>query len=316
MSSSRLFTSPTKPLITFIINAVTAHRLKYHSHDPCAPPVFVGLQGPPGIGKSTLAKQIYDHLSSPPNDLLSIFLSLDDLYLTRSDQLKLQEDYPNNSLFHGRGLPGTHDLPLTQRVIYALENVNALRKIQVPRYDKSVHNGLGDRAGFEEITVPKGRKVDLVIFEGWMVGFSPLPSHLLKSLYNDVIQMSKGQNTNSCPFMTRYPVENLIQMNEKLAEYKEKIWPYLGSLITLVPNDFAFVCKWRQQEKQEMKARNGGVGMSDEAVEEFVARYMPCFELYCRQENLPDQCLFQAWQGRGLRVIMDQDRQVLDTTLF
>jgi D-glycerate 3-kinase len=47
--------------------------------------------------------------------------------------------------------------------------------LRVPVYDKSRHGGRGDRAPeaeWREVTGP----VDLVILEGWMLGFEPVPA--------------------------------------------------------------------------------------------------------------------------------------------
>ena len=41
------------------------------------------------------------------------------------------------------------------------------------RYDKSSHEGQGDRAPDTKWQQVKG-KVDVVLFEGWMLGFKPL----------------------------------------------------------------------------------------------------------------------------------------------
>lgn len=43
----------------------------------------------------------------------------------------------------------------------------------VPQYDKSLHKGRGDRAPFGRWLTATG-PVDVVILEGWMLGFTPL----------------------------------------------------------------------------------------------------------------------------------------------
>ena len=42
--------------------------------------------------------------------------------------------------------------------------------VEIPRYDKSAYNGKGDRAKQSEWMKMKG-PLDLVIVEGWMLGF-------------------------------------------------------------------------------------------------------------------------------------------------
>jgi D-glycerate 3-kinase len=43
----------------------------------------------------------------------------------------------------------------------------------VPRYDKSAFGGQGDTAGKENWPVVTG-PLDIILFEGWMLGFSPI----------------------------------------------------------------------------------------------------------------------------------------------
>ena len=47
------------------------------------------------------------------------------------------------------------------------------QQILIPQYDKSLNNGKGDRANpkyYKKINGP----IDLVIVEGWMLGYKPL----------------------------------------------------------------------------------------------------------------------------------------------
>ena len=46
-------------------------------------------------------------------------------------------------------------------------------EIDIPRYDKSAYNGKGDRAKQSEWMKMNG-PLDLVIVEGWMLGFNPV----------------------------------------------------------------------------------------------------------------------------------------------
>ncbi|XP_072069244.1 D-glycerate 3-kinase, chloroplastic-like [Arachis hypogaea] len=54
-------------------------------------------------------------------------------------------------------------------------------KIKPPRYDKSAFNGRGDRADpstWPEVEGP----LTVVLFEGWMLGFKPLPTKVVKAV--------------------------------------------------------------------------------------------------------------------------------------
>ena len=75
-------------------------------------PLIIGISGPQGSGKSYLTNQLYNYLQTKyhPN-LKTIQFSMDDFYLCKSDQDKLN-DSTENPLLKGRGLPGTHELSL------------------------------------------------------------------------------------------------------------------------------------------------------------------------------------------------------------
>lgn len=57
------------------------------------------------------------------------------------------------------------------------------------------------------------------------------------------------------------------------------------------------------QQEHAMKSKNGGVGMTDQEVEDFVARYMPGYECF-------GAGIDKRWQGALLRVVIDKERQV------
>ena len=86
---------------------------------------------------------------------------------------------PGNRLLQVRGNAGTHDLALGTQTLQALHDANSggsngAAEIAVPRYDKSQNGGRGDRA--QPATWPRVQgPLDIVLFEGWMLGFRPVP---------------------------------------------------------------------------------------------------------------------------------------------
>lgn len=88
-----------------------------------------------------------------------------------------------NRLLQVRGNAGTHDLGLGSRTLAALKGANAGggAEVAVPRYDKSCHGGRGDRAAESAWPVVKG-PLDIVLFEGWMLGFSPIPTEAVEKV--------------------------------------------------------------------------------------------------------------------------------------
>src|SRR5581483_6267411 len=81
--------------------------------------------------------------------------------------------HPGNPCLRYRGYPGTHDVALGEQVLDALAGLEPGAEARVPRYAKGARGGRGDRApasGWTRIVGP----VDVILVEGWMLGFSPV----------------------------------------------------------------------------------------------------------------------------------------------
>ena len=107
-------------------------------------PVVIGLQAPQGAGKTTLGKYMLDLL--PRLGLRGVSVSIDDFYLPRADQVAVASAHPGNPYLEHRGYPGTHDIALGESTIAALRSIGERGRARVPVYDKSQHDGRGDRA--------------------------------------------------------------------------------------------------------------------------------------------------------------------------
>lgn len=135
--------------------------------------VLIGINGPQGCGKSTLCESIVK--ASPDQGFRSATLSIDDFYLTRSEQVALAARNPNDPTLQQRGYPGTHDIKLGAEILTALKKMKSVGTVLCPQYDKSAHSGQGDR-------FPKGKwkniqgPLDILLFEGWMLGY-PITSY-------------------------------------------------------------------------------------------------------------------------------------------
>lgn len=82
--------------------------------------------------------------------------------------------HPENPLLQVRGQAGTHDINLARQTLDQLKAATSeSSEVGLVRYDKSSHEGQGDRAPDTKWQQVKG-KVDVVLFEGWMLGFKPL----------------------------------------------------------------------------------------------------------------------------------------------
>ncbi len=210
-------------------------------------PLILGLQAPQGAGKTTIGTRVLAAL--PDLGLRATSVSIDDFYLKRTEQLALAAAHPGNPYLEHRGYPGTHDVGLGDRTLAALRGVIAGRATRVPVYDKSQHGGRGDRApesDWREVAGP----IDLVIVEGWMLGFEPVAD-------------------------ARLPDPRLAYPNQALAQYS-RWYQHLDAFIVLRPLDWNYVVEWRIEAEENMRAA-GKPGLSREAIEDYVRRFLPAY---------------------------------------
>ena len=203
-----------------------------------------GVLGGQGTGKTTLCiilKLILNYFGFSVANL-----SIDDLYLTHEQRQDLRRQDPR---LIWRGPPGTHDVALGLQVIEQCLQADNEAEILLPRFDKSKHNGSGDRINPESVAKP-----DILLFEGWFVGVRPLTEDCF----------------NNCPepIITREDRQFAKDNNQRLQAYLP-LWDKLDSLIILYPEDYRLSQQWRQQAEQKMMA-SGKTGMKDEEIERFV----------------------------------------------
>lgn len=198
-------------------------------------------------GKSFLTSLLPEVLAAPPHNLRLAALSLDDLYLPHAELTQLAAEYPDNKLLHGRGQPGTHDIPLGHGCLEALAGINASRgSAELPVYDKSKFSGKGDRS--DEI-VKVDAPIDIVIFEGWATGFYSISEEDLSKTYEeakkDPTGYAQARYGYDAPFFLSHDMKSLLQINEKLKEYEDLLWKYIDCFIQLRPESMSYVWKWR-----------------------------------------------------------------------
>ncbi|PZV11383.1 MAG: glycerate kinase [Leptolyngbya sp.] len=212
-------------------------------HQQVGRPFVQGILGGQGTGKTTLGKLltvILRHLG-----LNALNWSLDDLYKTFSDRQALQTQDPR---LIWRGPPGTHDVAL------GIETLDRLRQpsdqiISIPRFDKSLHNGAGDRT-----TPDLVQNIDIILFEGWFVGVQPIDPAAF--------------DPAPPPILTEADRTFARDVNAGLQDYLP-LWKRLDSLWVLYLSDYRLSKQWRKQAEHQMKA-TGKLGMSDPEIEAFV----------------------------------------------
>lgn len=212
-----------------------------------AGPLIQGILGGQGTGKTTLTLILRQILAAMSYS--TVELSIDDLYKTYADRAQLRQADPR---LRWRGPPGTHDIDLGIATLDQLKSAQPGDRVAVPRFDKSLHGGEGDRV--EPAWLPPA---DIVLFEGWFVGARPISVDAFK--------------TAPDPIYTEADRQFARDMNRRLADYLP-LWDRLDRLMVICPEDYRLSKQWRLQAEHQMKAQ-GKPGMSDAVIDEFVSYF-------------------------------------------
>ncbi|KDN39816.1 hypothetical protein RSAG8_08608, partial [Rhizoctonia solani AG-8 WAC10335] len=234
------------------------------------------------------------------------------MYLPYDGLVRVGQAYPDNALLQGRGLPGTHDPVLGADILERLSRINVGDNslVSLPVFDKSAYRGFGDRSNE---TIEVRPPVDVVILEGWCFGFQPLPLAELERRYSEPETEGGAGKIPSLPrYFKSHSLKSLEAINGNLKNYADLWYRYFTHFIQIAPKNLYDVFDWRLQQEHAMKLKNGGHGMTDEEVHNFVARYMPGYELF--QDTIGSQS--NPWIGRGIRVVLDKQRAVIRTEQF
>jgi D-glycerate 3-kinase len=169
---------------------------------------------------------------------------------------------------------------------------------KIPMYDKSAYNGQGDRVPttlWKTRNGPGEPKVQVVIFEGWCVGFRSLPRE-------DIEAKQAGPSIS----LHKYKLQDLLFINEKLKDY-DVMTDAFDAFIHIDAEETGYVYQWRLEQEAALK-RDKGSGMTDEEVKRFVDGYYPAYELYT--DGVRAGVLQDKGHGRQLRLVVDRNRRV------
>lgn len=282
-------------------------------------PFVLGLSGLQGSGKSTWAAALSQALTSQYN-LKNRTLSLDDLYRDHPELVAIREVNPNNGLLQTRGQPGTHDEVLAKQFFdQVLGRVDSEKKtVKWPAYDKSLHSGQGGRVPVDEWEeVALGQDLDVLIFEGWALGFQPLTKEEVTRKWEQA-KASESQQSEEWSLtntLANHKVDHLLLINENLRRYCDTFAgpQHFDGFLHLSTDKLVQVYEWRLG--QEKALREHKPGMSDEQVIKFVKGYMPAYELFL--ERLQNKNLFGSEGDRAsgkkhVQVILNKAREVME----
>ncbi len=202
---------------------------------------IIGISALPGTGKTTLGKWL-EAISLKLNFKIAV-ISIDDFYLP-SDEMKLA--IMNNPWNVSRGFPGSHSVKLMRE---KLLNWKINGELNVPVYDKSLRNGLGDRSHWR-LDYP-----DLLILEGWFLGVKPLDNH-----YNYASIISSE--------LTPHESSYRLNIQNNLNEYLD-VWNLIDNIWYLKPLRFEYMNMWKSNQEKEMFLQKGNA-LQDEKLSNFL----------------------------------------------
>lgn len=209
----------------------------------------MGLQGPQGCGKSTVAAAVIEALGE--RGVRAATVSIDDFYLTRAEQLALSARHPDNPYLLYRGYPGTHDVALGAATIDALKALGPGDELAIPTYDKSAHGGRGDRAPRDRWRRVRG-PLDVIVVEGWMLGFSAASPEALEPA--------------------------LRMPNDALRAYVD--WHRrLDAFVSLRAPSLDIIVHWRIDAERARRER-GEQALSDDEARDYIERFLPAYRAW------------------------------------
>ena len=199
----------------------------------------LGLQAPVGAGKSTLARQLQD-LATTVGLRLAV-ASIDDAYHGWAER---QRRLAGNPFGVNRVPPGSHDPELLVAAITAWREGGLLT---VPRFDKTLRQGQGDRNGWQ-----RWSDADALLLEGWLVGYQPVGEARLSRWLAD---HPEELNAAEQAWLHRW--------DQALADY-QALWQCCDSFWMLQPERTSSVLRWRLQAEARQRRRGGQVLSSRE----------------------------------------------------
>ncbi len=195
-------------------------------------PYLIGLGGGQGTGKTTISSILKIILTKYFK--LNVFkISIDDLYKTRKDRIKLSKRI--HPLLMTRGVPGTHDINFIFDLLKKVKN-KKFNQQRLPKFNKAIDDRLKRKSWYLVKKVP-----DVIIFEGWCVGARAEKNITLKKSIN---------------FLERTADKNLKwrkYVNGQLQTKYKKLFSKLDCLLFLKAGNFKLLQSWRLKQETLLK---------------------------------------------------------------
>jgi len=225
----------------------------YHDYKKNKKIKIIGLSGGQGAGKSTIT-QVLKLILEIKYNLSVVCFSIDDFYKTLSERNSLAKNV--NKLFKTRGVPGTHDTNLINKIFTNLTK-KKFRTVFIPCFDKS-RDDRSPKKYWQKID----QKPKVIIFEGWCIGARPQQN---KDLLKPINILEKKQDLD---------LKWRIRVNNELKNDYKKIFNKINMLIFLKVPNFNCVYKWRLLQEKKLKLTSKGKKiMSPLKIREFIMYY-------------------------------------------
>ena len=231
---------------------------------------IIGISALPGTGKTSLGFLLKE-LSLNFKTNIEV-ISIDDFYLPSEKMINAVKENPWKV---SRGFPGTHSTELMiEKLIYWKETGT----LNVPVFDKSLRNGLGDRSHWIN------KYPDLVIIEGWFLGVLPN----LNSL---------NINSDSCFSITSNESIYRYAIQENLYSYID-VWSLIDKVWHLKPKRFEYMNRWKIQQEQEMLEKKGSA-----LVDNHLSNFLRMLTI-----SIPHECFDQI--NSDFLIVLKDDRKL------
>ena len=252
--------------------------LSWLERAPAAP--VLALQAPVGAGKTTLSRAL-QQLAALIGCRLAV-VSIDDAYLGWQER---QQRMAGNPFGVNRVPPGSHDVDLLLQAMAAWRaHSGPERELRLPRFDKTLRRGQGDRAGFVTTAA------DALLLEGWLVGYEPLGEPTIRRW------LAVAGHDLSPPEQ-----QWLLTCDQSLAAYS-RLWAACDSFWCLEPSDWSAVLRWRLQAEARQR-RTGSGAMDATLVKRLVRATMASLPPALYQSGLQQRAMAVAQLDRRRRCI-------------
>ena len=234
---------------------------------------IIGITGSQGSGKTTFAQSLVTSLRS--RKPLTVSLSLDDFYLSKTARGELAESV--HPLLATRGVPGTHETDLLEKVLNQVASEGMPKEISVPTFDKA----RDDRGPNKSAYVGK------LVLEGWCLGAAAQSVQDLREPVND---LEREEDSSG---------EWRSWVNSQLQSRYHQLWQKVDFWIRLIPPSFTSVFEWRKKQEEQLDIRKR---MSDTDLKRFIQHYERLTRWQWESEKLLP----------GLEIHLDENHRVSD----